>query len=120
MSRDRGSATVLVLALCSVVVLAATVAAALGAVAVARHRAAAAADLAALAAAARAAEGERAACAAAHRVAALSGADLVGCVLAGGDAEVSTQVRPAGALGRLGSARGRARAGPLRSERWDP
>jgi secretion/DNA translocation related TadE-like protein len=115
-SCDRGSATVLVLALCAVVVLAGSTAATLGAVAVARHRAAAAADLAALAAAARVAEGP-AACAAADRVARSHGAGLVACRPAGWEVVVETSVRPPGVLGGLGAATARARAGPVSGAR---
>jgi len=112
-SDDRGSATVLVLALCTVLVLAGTVASALGAVAVARHRAAAAADLASLAAASRVVEGTDVACAAARRVAARADAVVTSCRLEGWDAVVEAAVRPPGAVGRLGVTTARARAGPV-------
>jgi secretion/DNA translocation related TadE-like protein len=110
--RDGGSASVLVLGLCAVVLLAGTTASALGAVAVARHRAAAAADAGALAAAARVAEGQAAACTAAARVVAAGGAALRHCVVEGWDAVVTVELRPPGPVGRLGAATGRARAGP--------
>lgn len=117
---DRGSATVLVLGLCAVVLLAGTVAAGLGAVAVARHRAASAADLAALAAASRASQGAAVACAAGARVAARAGAVLTACRLEGWDAVVVAAVRPPGALGRLGQAAVPARAGPAAHAPGEP
>jgi secretion/DNA translocation related TadE-like protein len=109
---DRGSGTVLVLALSTVLVMVGMLLAALAAVGVARHRAASAADLAALAAADRALVGERAACAAAARAARAVGADLEACRLTGDIADVVAVVQPPGAIGRLGAARGVARAGP--------
>jgi secretion/DNA translocation related TadE-like protein len=109
---DRGSATVLVLSLASVLVLLSAVTAALGAVAVTRHRAASAADLAALAAADRALDGVGQACAAAARVTLAVAAELESCRLRGEVAEVVVAVRPPGRLGELGRARARARAGP--------
>lgn len=110
---DRGSGTVLVLTVAVLVVLAGTVLSSLAAVAVARHRAAGAADLAALAAADRVHLGEGEACAAAEQVASAAGASVLTCRLVGDLAEVTAQVRPAGRLGELGAATGRARAGPL-------
>jgi secretion/DNA translocation related TadE-like protein len=109
---EQGSATLLVLALSTVVVLIGAVLASLGAVAVARHRAASVADLAALAAASRVLDGPGPACDAARSVAASSGGTLTECRLAGAIAEVTAQVRPPGRLGHLGSATARARAGP--------
>jgi secretion/DNA translocation related TadE-like protein len=110
---DAGAATVLVLALCSVVLLAGSVAAGLGAVAVARHRAASAADLAALAAAARVLEGRDAACAAATRTARAAGATVRSCRLEGWEAVVEAAVVPPGRVGALGTAVVSARAGPV-------
>lgn len=109
---DEGSASVLVLALCSLLALVGAVLVALGAVAVARHRAGAAADSAALAAAARALGGEQQACASAAAVVRASGATLLSCALHGDAAEVTVEVRPPGRLGQLGAAHARARAGP--------
>jgi len=109
---DRGSATVLVLALCLVVALAGGVVATLGTVAVARHRAESAADLAALAAADRAASGVGPACAAASSAAVAVGARLLRCGLDGDVAMVTVAVRAAGPAAGLGTARATARAGP--------
>lgn len=108
---EDGSATVLVLALCGVLLLAGSLAGALGAVTVARHRAASAADLAALAGASAASRGADA-CAAAGRSAARADAQLVRCLRQGTDVAVEVSVRPPGAIGRLGPASARARAGP--------
>ena len=113
---DTGSGTVLVLTVAVLVVLAGIVLAALAAVAVARHRAAGVADLAALAAADHAHLGAGAACAVAEQVASAAEASVVACRLIGDVAEVTAQVRPAGRLGELGAATGRARAGPLGTE----
>jgi secretion/DNA translocation related TadE-like protein len=111
--RDDGAATVLVLGLCAVVLLAGTVAAALGAVAVARHRAASAADLAALAAASRVLEGRHVACGAAELVARRADARLRSCRVEGWEVVVEAAVVPPGAVGALGSAVVIARAGPV-------
>jgi len=105
----------MVLGLAAVLLLCGTVATALGAVAVARHRAASAADLAALAAAAAVLEGPHVACERARDLAADVGAVLSRCAVDGDRVDVVVQVRPAGALGRLGAASVRASAGPVRS-----
>ena len=107
---DQGVASVLVLA--AVLALLGAGSASLAAVAVARQRAASAADLSALAAAEGVLEGQSAACARARRVAALVGAELVTCLIAGDTVDLVVEVRPAGRLGRLGTASARARAGP--------
>jgi secretion/DNA translocation related TadE-like protein len=111
---DRGSASVLVLALSAVLALVGILAASVGAVAVARHRAASAADLAALAAADRALDGEVPACQAARRAARAVGAVLEQCRLTGDESDVVAAVRPPGALGSWGVARSHSRAGPSR------
>lgn len=109
---DAGSATVLVLALVTVLAAVAGVLVCAGALVVARHRADSAADLAALAAAARALDGAPAACRAAEGVARAGGAALTGCRVQGEVAVVTVEVVPPGGLGRLGTARTTARAGP--------
>ncbi len=114
---ERGIASILLLALSSVLVLVGMVIVALGAVSLARHRAAALADLAALAAADRTVEGAAPACAAAARVVARAGTggvNLTSCRLLdgpGGPVEVAVTVRPSGPLGALGAATATARAG---------
>ncbi len=112
MRDDRGSATVLVLALATVLTTVAGVLISTGLLVVTRHRADAAADLAALAAAGRAAEGSAAACAAAARTATGGSGRLVSCRLDGQDAVVRVEVLPPGRLAALGPATGQARAGP--------
>jgi secretion/DNA translocation related TadE-like protein len=84
---------------------------ALGGAVTARHRAGAAADLAALAAAGDPATG----CASAARVAAANSARLVGCERLPDGSWLVTVVSPvAGRGGRIGPARGVARAGNAR------
>jgi len=111
-AREDGSATVLVLSVCLVVVVLATALVAVASAAVARHRAGQAADSAALAAATRALSGEDAACEAAGELAQASGAVLLTCRLELDRADVLVEVHPEGWLGRFGTATGRARAGP--------
>ncbi len=110
---DRGSASVWLVGLAGLVLLASAAGVVRGAAVVVRHRVEAAADLAALAAAARLADGSGGdPCAAASQVAAANGAVLSGCRLAGSTAEVEAEATlDAGLLGRH-RARARARAGP--------
>ena len=110
-TRERGSATVWVLAAGLLVLAAAVPAALTGAATVARHRAQAAADFAALAAAVTALEGTGAACTRADTIATANGARLVACRLVGLDAVVTVVVAPAGGL--PGAAQASARAGPV-------
>jgi secretion/DNA translocation related TadE-like protein len=109
---ERGSASVLVLALGFLLAVVGGLAGAVGAVTVARHRAASAADLAALAAADKALAGPAVACAAAARAAQAVSAVLESCRLTGDVADVIVAVRPAGAVGSWGVARSHSRAGP--------
>ncbi|MCW2543835.1 MAG: hypothetical protein JWM40_1387 [Frankiales bacterium] len=107
-TRTAGFVTVAVTGLMAVLLAVAGAVALLGGVAVARHRAAGAADLAALAAAGHAWEGSSVACQAAQRVTAAHGAHLDACRLTGMEVEVEASVR----MGRWGTARALARAGP--------
>ena len=110
---DAGAASVLVLAVLVVALVLAGGTADLAGVVLARHRASAAADLAALAGAdvlAGRAPGE--ACAAAADVTRANDAKLGSCTVEGTDVLVSAVVVPPGPLAALGSATGRARAGP--------
>jgi secretion/DNA translocation related TadE-like protein len=109
---DRGSASVWVLAIGLVVLVAAQAFAVVGSAMVARHRAQAAADLAALAAAMKVLEGESVACARAAEVSAHNGASLVACRLDGLDVIVTVEVAAAGSV-RWGAAQRSARAGPV-------
>ena len=111
-SGDAGVAGVLVLSLASVLALVGALSTSLAAVAVARQRAGAVADLAGLAAAARSLDGQAVACDRAVRIAHANGGRVLACRLEGEQVSVTAQVRPPGALGRLGSASARARAGP--------
>lgn len=111
---EHGFVTVAVTGLIAVLLSVTGAVALLGGVAVARHRAAAAADLAALAAAAHVLDGPTAACRAAAVVAAAHRARVSACELRGEDVTIEVTVRPTGPLGRWGSARGVARAGPVR------
>jgi secretion/DNA translocation related TadE-like protein len=110
--RDRGAATVWVLACGLMTVLVALAMSMVGAGIVARHRAQGAADLGALAGAAHAIEGEQSACATAGSIAAANGARMTRCGMEGFDVIVTVEVSPAlvASLGR--SARASARAGP--------
>lgn len=111
--RDRGSASIWLLGLTSVLVLTVVAAVLAGSAMVLRHRANAAADLAALAAATAAIEGRDAACALAADVAAGMGAELTECALDGFVAAVA--VATSADLGVVGTvaAEARARAGPV-------
>jgi secretion/DNA translocation related TadE-like protein len=112
--RERGSATVWVMALSGVLAAVSLAVVLVGSAVVARHRASTAADLAALAAAGSAVAGRPDACAVAGRVAAANSAVLASCV-AEGAGVVRIRVNVAVRLGPLGvhSATGRARAGPV-------
>ena len=112
--RERGSATVWVLALAGVLAVVGAAAVLVAAAVTARHRAGSAADLAALAAAGRAVLGDPDACAVAARVAGGNGARLATCRV-GDDAVVAVTVVVPVRLGPLGlyEATGRARAGPV-------
>lgn len=118
MRDERGSATVLGLALIFVCLLVGVLAVSLGELAGARARLSAAADLAALAGAAHGLRGDQ--CAAAARVATLGGAELVTCELSGEDVAVAVSGEVPGIIAKIMGAAGedpprievRARAGP--------
>lgn len=113
MSKDRGSASVYVLAAAAVVLLAGMAAGVVGSAVVARHRAGAAADFGALAAASSAQRGSGSPCAVAERVVRANGARLVGCQIRGADAIVTAAVSPAAVGDGWGQAQVAARAGPM-------
>ncbi|WP_232050471.1 Rv3654c family TadE-like protein [Actinoplanes sp. OR16] len=108
-ARDRGAASILVLALGLVLLTAGLAAAMVGAAQVARREARNAADLGALAGAQQAVLGREVACAAAGRIVELNQARMVSCTL--DDLEVV--VRAEVPAGRLRTAEAAARAGPL-------
>lgn len=120
---ERGSATLWVLALASVIwfvgvagVLAANVRAV-------RHQAGVAADLAALAAAGRAAQGQEVACSVARGIARANGGRLRACVVSGAVADVTVEVPLPSLFASLVDADGvmmRARAGPVGRGVLDP
>jgi secretion/DNA translocation related TadE-like protein len=119
MRSDEGSASVVVVGLCAVLLSAVLGALALGSAVVARHRAESAADLAALAAAdvvlGRAGGTP---CGRAESVLAAHGARSAGCAVAGdGSVTVTAVVRPGGVVGALGEARASARAGAAQGQR---
>jgi secretion/DNA translocation related TadE-like protein len=110
--RDRGSATLLAVAMMAVILAAVGGAVMVGSVVIARHTAQAAADLAALAAAGRLSAGQNTACGWAVSVADQMDARLTGCTVESLDVVVTVDVDAV--LGRwgLGAARAAARAGP--------
>jgi secretion/DNA translocation related TadE-like protein len=110
--RERGSATVWVLAVGLLIVVVALASAAAGAAAVARHRAQSAADLGALAGAIRVIDGPVTACVQARTIATANGARLVACRLDGFDVIVTVEVVPSGVAAVAGVATASARAGP--------
>jgi secretion/DNA translocation related TadE-like protein len=110
---DRGIATVWAATAIAVLMTILMIALHLGTVVLARHRAEAAADLAALAAAAVAVQGADPACARAAEIATAMGGEVTTCGLAGWDALVEVGVPVPLALPGLGTATGRARAGPV-------
>jgi secretion/DNA translocation related TadE-like protein len=111
--RDRGAASIFVLALGLVLVAAGVTGAAVGAARVGRHQARTAADLGALAGAARAVEGTAVACRRAGQLVHANKAHLTACRVDGLEivVEVRVTVTPLPGLVRYASAA--ARAGPV-------
>ena len=114
---DRGSASLWVLALSGVLLLAGAASVLAGLAIVSRHEAGTAADLAALAAASDALAGPDVACAGAAMIAEANGAGLESCrLIADGVVDVAVTVPVEfGSLG-IGLARASARAGPAELE----
>lgn len=111
--RERGSATIWVLAMSMVVLLVGGGAILIGVAIVARHQAGSAADLAALAAAGARLEGEDRACSRAAEIAGRNGAALEDCSLdQDGMVEVSVLIEVRIGAVPTGAATARARAGP--------
>jgi secretion/DNA translocation related TadE-like protein len=113
--RDRGAASLWVLALGLTLVAAGAAGAAIGTARVARHQAQVAADLGALAGAARAVEGAGPACDRAAELVAANRARLAGCRGDGLDVILTTEVTVVSLPGMTGAARATARAGPVRT-----
>ena len=109
-TRDRGSISLLMVAIGIVFVVALVVGIGLGGARVARHRAQNAADAGALAGAVWAADGPEA-CAVAGRVVSANDARLVNCSVDGLDVRVTVEVRLADGMP---TGRASARAGPVR------
>ncbi|MDG4795357.1 Rv3654c family TadE-like protein [Micromonospora sp. WMMD1082] len=112
--RDRGGATICLLAVGLLFVVAGVFGAGVGAARVARQQARVAADFGALAGAARALQDEPTACARAGELVAANGARLVWCRLDGLDVLVTAEVTVDPLPGLTGTARATTRAGPLR------
>lgn len=111
--RDRGAATIFVLAVGLVLVAAGGAGAAVGAARIGRHQAQVAAGMGALAGAMHAIEGASAACAAAARYVAANGAGLSSCEASGLEIVVSVDVEVSGLPGPSRRAHATARAGPV-------
>lgn len=112
--RDRGSASLWLLAVGLVLVAAGVAGAAVGAARVGRHQARVAADLGALAGAARALDGPGPACARAAELASGNGGRLVSCTVDGLDLQITVEVSVTPLPGLTRIARSTARAGPVR------
>jgi secretion/DNA translocation related TadE-like protein len=111
--RDRGAASILVLAIGLVLVAAGVAGAAVGAARVGRHQARTAADLGALAGAARVVVGPAAACERAGRLAAANRARMTSCRVEGFEIVVAVQVTVTPLPGLVRYASAAARAGPV-------
>ena len=117
--RDRGAASILLLAIGLIVVAAGVAGAAVGAARVGQHRARTAADLGALAGAGLAVYGEQVACGRAAHFVAANGGRLVGCTVRGleivvrVEVEVGASARLLGRSGLVRQAGAAARAGPV-------
>jgi len=110
--RDRGSASLWVLAVGLVLVAAGAAGAAVGSARVARHEARVAADLGALAGAMRVIEGEPAACARAAELVVANHGRLASCRVDGLDLVVRVEVTVHPLRGAVRTASAAARAGP--------
>lgn len=113
--RDRGAATLWLLAIGLVLVVAGMAGASVGAARVARHQARVAADLGALAGAMRVVDGAEAACARAAELVTRNRGRLAGCRVDGFDLIVAVEVPVTPMPGLTRTARVEARAGPARA-----
>ena len=112
-ARDRGAATVFVLAIGCVVVWMGAAFAIVGTARVARHQAQVAADLGALAGAAHAVEGPGVACAVAARYVEANAGVMTSCAVEGLDIVIRVEVALTAMPGPTRHAYGAARAGPV-------
>jgi secretion/DNA translocation related TadE-like protein len=103
---DRGSATIVALAMMAALLAVTVGGFYIGSAVIARHRAQAAADLSALAAAARLPVGVEAACSQAKMIARAMRVDVADCTVDELDVVVITQAGPARAAARAGPADG--------------
>lgn len=108
---ERGSGSLLALAVACVLVLTGLTAATLGSLVVARRQASTAAEMAALSAAARPVEEMESACATAQRVARAHRSVVLSCAVNGLTVDVVVAVRPTTVIGQVVVVRSRARAG---------
>ncbi|WBB57391.1 Rv3654c family TadE-like protein [Verrucosispora sp. WMMD573] len=111
---ERGGATICLLGVGLLFVVAGLLGAGVGAARVARQQARVAADLGALAGAARVLQDEPVACARAAELVAANAARLVRCQIDGLDVLVTTEVIVSPLPGMTRAARATSRAGPLR------
>jgi len=111
--RDRGAASIFVLAIGLLMVAAGLAGVAIGNARVARHHAQNAADLGALAGAMRAIYGEPEACARAGRLVAANGGRMTGCRVTGLEIVVRAEVEVRPLPRVLRQAEAVARAGPV-------
>jgi secretion/DNA translocation related TadE-like protein len=111
--RDRGAASLLLLAIGLVLVAGGIAGAAVGAARVGRHQARVAADLGALAGAVRVIEGEAVACARAAQFVTANGARLTSCLADGLDLIVRAEVTVTPLPGLARTAGATSRAGPI-------
>lgn len=110
--RDRGSATLLAVAMVALILAVCGGAVVVGTAVIARHRAQSAADLAALAAAGRLTAGQETACGWAASLADSMHASVVGCGVEDLDVIVTVDVSVSLSRWGIGTARAAARAGP--------
>jgi len=111
--RDRGAASIFVLAIGLTLLAAGMAGAAVGAARVARHEARTAADLGALAGAQRAVDGPPTACAEASRFVVANGALMTSCDVRGLEVVIFVEVPTTLLPGLNRRARAGARAGPV-------
>ena len=112
-NRDRGAASIFVLAIGFVLVAGGVAGAAVGAARVGRHEARTAADLGALAGALRAIEGRQVACARAAELVSANGGRMTGCRLEGLEIVVEAETSVTPLPGVETKAFAAARAGPV-------
>jgi secretion/DNA translocation related TadE-like protein len=108
---DAGGASIVVLFIGLLIITGSVGVMTVGGAILARHRAQAAADFGALAGAVRATGGSAVACSRARELVVANGARMVSCEVDGLDVIIHTELD---ARGGFGTARGAARAGPVR------